>query len=262
MVQFTPLSQTDHGDHRWTRYTSYDHARADAVAPVTLQELTQASKTLPLCFTPSGEGYSLAVLQSLLPGQNLCVAPNGQWLTEYTPAVYRAYPFGLGQTETEDHFLCADMDSGLIDVDGEGEPMFDDSGPTEAIRSVMNFLLALHKDRAATTRVVAMLARHGLIKPWALTIKTEEGERLVEGVFTLDEAALNALAPDALAEVRDAGGLAVAYCQLLSTRNLATLQQLIKAHTDLQQSHMQVQPAPEPSDPFADFMKDTGLIQF
>lgn len=260
MAQFTPLSQTDHGIHTWTRYSSYDHARGDAVVPVTLQELAQASKTLPLCFTPTGEGYSLAVLQSLLPGQNLCVAPNGQWLTEYTPAIYRAYPFGLGQTETGDHVLCADMDSGLIVEGGEGEPMFDASGPTEAIQSVMNFLLALHKDRAATARVVELLAGHGLIKPWPLTIKTAEGERPVEGIHTLDEAALNALAPDALAEVRDAGGLAVAYCQLLSTRNLATLQQLIKAHTDLQQA--KVQPDPEPSDPFADFMKDTGLIQF
>lgn len=258
MPQFTSLSQDEHGAKRWARYSSYDHACGDAAAPVTLQELTQASKSLPLCFLPVGEGYRLSVLQSLLPGHNLCVAPNGQWLTDYTPAIYRAYPFALGQTEDGEQVLCADLDSGLIG--DEGEPLFDPIGPTEAVQTVISFLMAAHQDRAATDRICDVLAQHGLITPWTLNIKTDDGERPVEGVYCIDEKALNALSAEDLVAVRDVGGLVVAYCQLLSMRNLATLQQLIKVHTDLQQA--QVQPDPEPSDAFADFMKDTGLIQF
>ena len=260
MPQFTSLSQTDHGAKRWARYSSYDHARGDAVAPVTLQELTKASKSLPLCFIGAGEGYTLSVLQGLMPGQNLCVAPNGQWLTDYTPARYRAYPFALGQTEDGQQVLCADMESGLIG--DEGEAIFDPSGPTEAVQSVMSFLMASHTDRAATARVVDVLAAHGLIGPWTLTVKTDEGERPVEGIYSIDEKALNALSAEDLVAVRDAGGLAVAYCQLLSMRNLATLQQLIQIHTDAQQAEIKSAPQSDSGDPFLDFMNDAGMIQF
>ena len=51
-------------------------------------------------------------------------------------------------------------------------------------------------------------------------------EQQVEGLFRIDEAALNALPADALAEVRDANALALAYCQLLSQQRLQALGKL------------------------------------
>jgi hypothetical protein len=62
-----------------------------------------------------------------------------------------------------------------------------------------------------------------LFQPWPLTVRTAEGERQIEGLHRIDEARLNALDAQALHRVHAAGGLVVAYCQLLSMGNIQTL---------------------------------------
>jgi hypothetical protein len=71
--------------------------------------------------------------------------------------------------------------------------------------------------------VCAALQAEDLFQPWPLKVQGPEGERNIEGLFRIDEARLNSLEPDALARVQKAGGLPVAYCQLLSMSNIQTL---------------------------------------
>ena len=52
----------------------------------------------------------------------------------------------------------------------------------------------------------------------------------VEGLYRIDEAAMNWLAAAVLMEVRDAGALALAYCQRLSMQHLPLMGQLVEAH--------------------------------
>jgi len=71
--------------------------------------------------------------------------------------------------------------------------------------------------------VCAALAAEGLFEPWPLTVQGPNGERNIEGLFRIDEKRLDRLDADALARVQKAGGLPVAYCQLLSKTNIQTL---------------------------------------
>ena len=43
---------------------------------------------------------------------------------------------------------------------------------------------------------VAALAEAGVIQPWPIKLKAEQGERAIAGLHRVDEAALNALADD------------------------------------------------------------------
>ncbi len=52
----------------------------------------------------------------------------------------------------------------------------------------------------------------------------------MEGLFRIDEAALNQLPAEAPIELRNTGALLCAYCQLLSIQHLQTLGQLAAAH--------------------------------
>ena len=234
MSNIKPLLKSEHSDSKWRRYANYLHAKSDAVAPITVQEMVKASKVLPLCFIRTGEdAFVPAVIQSLVGGTNLLVAPDGRWMAPYVPACYRSFPFALGISETGERILCADFDSDLIGE--EGDPLFEDGEPSKAVKEVFGFLHTVQDDREKAKRVSAVLNEHNLIAEWPLKIKTESGENEVKGIYRINEAALNALSAVDLAEVRDAGGLPVAYCQLLSMQNLVLLEQLAKFHAQAQQ---------------------------
>jgi hypothetical protein len=74
------------------------------------------------------------------------------------------------------------------------------------------------------------LQKHQLIQHWPIKLQTTAGEQAVEGLFRIDETALNQLPAEALLELRNTGALLCAYCQLLSMQHLQTFGQLAAAH--------------------------------
>ena len=71
------------------------------------------------------------------------------------------------------------------------------------------------------------------IKERAIKLKSDQGEVPVEGLFRIDEQALNILDKDDFEEVRQAGALPLIYCQLLSMQHLLALAQFA-AHKEKQ----------------------------
>ena len=171
----------------------------------------------------------MAVL-GIQPGQNLFVAPDGRWLGGYTPACYRAHPFALASLPDGQQVLAFDADSGLL-TETEGEPFYgSDGSPSQAVQGILAFLTQVHANQGVTHRSAQALAEQQLIQPWPITVQAEGGERRVEELFRIDEAALHALPAEALKALQQAGALPMAYCQLLSMQHLALLGSLAQAH--------------------------------
>ena len=87
------------------------------------------------------------------------------------------------------------------------------------------------------------LVQAGVIKPWPITIKGEQGDRVVNGLNCIDEAALNALPNEDFLKLRATGALPIAYAQLLSMNQLGVFEHLGK---------IQGQLAPKPIAPMPD----------
>lgn len=229
MTEFLAINPERHANKVWKRYTSYAFAARETVIPLLGAELSKAVPALPIGFTRDQDRYQLVAVTSLRPGENLFVAPGGQWLGAYIPAALRGYPFRLVQPEgAEQAILCIDEASGLVveAVQG-GEAFFDDQGqPSPVLKSVLDFLSQLERSRAVTQQAVNALAAAHLITPWALNLKQGEQTVPVTGLYRIDEAALNALDNDAFLKLRQAGALLVAYAQLLSMNQLAVLERL------------------------------------
>ncbi|WP_439508696.1 SapC family protein [Yoonia sp.] len=224
MPRYDLITKSGFAAQAWRRYDSYAFAATDAVAPLVVTELSKCCMSLPIAFIQQNDMFVPHAVQGLEPGRNLFVV-NGKWVAPYTPAAYRGYPFALAQGEDDQLHLCIDMDSGLVGA-GEGfdQPFFDDAGEAaKPVKDVLNFLQQIHRNRAVTQRVCAALAAEDLFQPWPLKVQGPDGERRVDGLFRIDEARLNTLDPDALHRVQKAGGLPVAYCQLLSMGNIQTL---------------------------------------
>jgi hypothetical protein len=228
------ISHQVFADKRFKRYDSYQFAAKDALAPIVIREMPKACVTLPIGFTQIGEGFAPVVVQSLLPGRNLFVGPDGRWIGPYIPAVYRGYPFGLAKTEDERQVLCFEEDSGLLSEDGEsGEPFFGDDGkPTKAVNDILDFLTQLSVNRQTTQRICGLLKEHGLIQPWPIKLQGPENAgsaQNIEGLFRIDEGAFNAISAEALVSLRDGGALLMIFCQLLSMQHISALGELLKA---------------------------------
>ncbi len=222
MPRYDLITKSGFAAQGWRRYDSYAFAANDAVVPLVVQELAKACMSLPIAFLRQNDAFVPHAVQGLEPGRNLFVV-NGKWVAPYTPAAYRGYPFALAKGEDDQLHLCIDMDSGLVGADGD-QPFFDEAGEAaKPVKDALNFLQQIHNNRAVTVRVCAALAAEDLFQPWPLKVQTADGERNIEGLFRIDEARLNSLDPEALARVQKAGGLPVAYCQLLSMGNIQTL---------------------------------------
>jgi hypothetical protein len=229
MPNLQAVSRERHADKRWQRYSSYVFAEKDAVCPLVAQELPKAMMCMPVGFTQAGEGFTLVAIQGLAPGECLLVDGAGKWLTEYTPAHYRGYPFALASSTDGQRVLCIDEDSGLVDQH-VGEAFFgDDGAPAQAVADVLDFLSQLANNAQATQRICNVLQEHGLIQPWPIAVQNDAGDQKVGGLFRIDEVALNALPAEGLAALRSAGALPIAYCQLLSMQHLGRLGKLSQA---------------------------------
>lgn len=258
MVQLTVISREQHADKRWKRYSSYSFAAADAVAPLVVQEVPRACLSLPVSFMEVDNGFRLVLVQGLQPGKNLLVGPDGRWVPGcYVPAAYRSYPFVLANATDGRRVLCVREDSGLLS-DSEGEPFFDEDGePAKPVRDVLAFLEQVSVNVQTTARLCALLAKYELIQPWNVHVKAEKGDHKVDGLFRIDEAALNALPIDALQALREGGALPLAYCQLLSMQHLHQLGRLA-AH----QQSMETLVQPETDELDLEFLSDDDNIRF
>jgi hypothetical protein len=231
MPNYQIITRERHGAKRWLRYTGYAFAMRDAVMPLALAELAKAALSLPIGFIAQGDGFIPAAVMSLQAEKNLFIAADGRWIHGYIPAAIRGYPFRLAKATDGRQVLCIDEDSGLVHDGPDGESFFDDEGkPVHALRDIMNFLEQTEQSRQVAAHACAILNKHQLIKPWPITCQTERGDRKIDGLFRIDETALNQIAADALFEVRNAGGLQIAYCQLISMQHLPALGELTVAH--------------------------------
>ena len=262
MPQFTAISRDSHAGKKWQRFKSYGFASKVVLAPVVGVEVARAALALPLAFLQEAERFVLVAVLSLKPGRNMLVGPDGRWLGGYVPACLRGYPFRLlPQQGTDQIVLCIDTDSGLVvDGDAAGEDFVGPDGNiSPALKKVLDFLNQLERSRQATEVAVSALAEAGVIQPWPIKLKAEQGERAVTGLYRVDEVALNALAEDVFLKLRKASALPIAYAQMLSAGQLGIFEHLARLQAQLRPPPLSA--LPENIDSLFELPSD-GTVQF
>lgn len=230
MPNYIALSRETHSTKRWQHPASYIFASNEAVAPLAAQEFPKAMMSLPIAFYAHGDSFQATAVLGLEQGKSLFVAQDGRWLGGYVPAIFRTYPFRLADTPEGQKVMCIDLDSGLQTDGPEGEKFFyDDGAPASEVSQALELLNQLETSRAVTAAGCAVLQACKLIVPWDISVKTDTGEQKIEGLYKVDETAMNALSNEEFLRLREHGALAMAYCQLLSMQHLLVLGELAQA---------------------------------
>lgn len=220
--RYEPITWERYGHQTWEPAKSYAFASGHSFAHLVGSELSRAAMSLPIGFTRHTQCWMPTAILNLMPGSNLFVKADGSWTQAYVPAVFRAYPFKVSFLASGEQVLCFDEGSGLL---GTGEEQFFD-GPgvlSAPLKNMLEMQEKLEASRVQTVKACEVLAKYDLIEPWLIDVVTASGEQRVSDFSRINEQGLLTLSPQALHEVASAGGLAVAYCQLLSMQHLPQL---------------------------------------
>lgn len=229
--QWVAVQKTTHQHTRWLKYSHYNFAKNDTVAPVLLAELTQLLPFYPLAFVAAEQGFQLVALQSIQPKLNLYLSAEGKWRVPYVPSTYRSHPFMLAPKNDTEQTLCLNETSEFIIKDStQGKAIINAQGELdESMQPIIRFLQQCHANKQLTQQAVDLLNQHHLIVPWPIEQSQNDTKVPVNGVYQIDASALHQLSGEALAELNQHHALELAYAQLHSKprlHNFETLSQL------------------------------------
>lgn len=263
MTQLTAISLEQFANKAWKRVTNYAFAAQVNIVQIVAIELPNLIPIMPLGFVQTGSIFELVAITSLQPGANLYVAPDGRWLGSYIPAALRGYPFRMAKPlDTEGSVLCIDEGSGLVVEAGQGEAFFDDIGaPTQATKDTLDFLVQVERSGLVTQAAVDALQAAELIQPWPINLQNGDQAVAVEGLFRINEVALNVLPDEDFLMLRKAGALLVAYAQMLSMNQLGELEKLNKLQERLKEQAAVQMIVPSGLEGF-NLCQDDGTIKF
>ncbi|WP_346799129.1 SapC family protein [Halomonas sp. Bachu 37] len=219
MTQWIAVSRTQHADKHYLPREGYDFASKQPMAQVLLAELAKLLPHYPLGFIKQGEHYVPVAL--LGTEQNLYVAPSGKWLGKYVPASLRGYPFTLASNETGEKALAIEAD---YLSDDAGKPLFAEGEPTKSVADTLAFLTQCENNRQTTQAACQALESAGILTPWPLTVPIGESRKRFNGLYRVDEQALNTLDAETYATLQGAP-MQLAYAQLYSIAQTEQLTQ-------------------------------------
>lgn len=225
MPEWIALSRTAHAEHTYRPREGYHHAAGQMMAPVVLAELHKLLPHYTLGLLPVDDGLVPVVVLGVDKGHNLYLHPDGRWLGHYVPALLRAHPFGLADGKGADKVVAIDA----AHLENGSEPLFDHGELNATVADTLRFLQQCEHSRHATVDACRALQAAGVTAEWPLTVAVGDGHRRINGLYRVDEAALNALDAETYATLQGAP-MQLAYAQLYSQSQTEQLTQRAALH--------------------------------
>jgi hypothetical protein len=229
-INMIPLDSVKHKNLRINVDRNYSHVSNQNMTPLLASEFIPASTNFPIVFVKQQETgkFKSVGLLGLDAGENLVFA-NNKVHSNYIPVNIRRYPFAAGGkvADESEMILCIDENSALLN-EKEGVQIFDENGkPSEATQQVTKLLTDILAKDAATEIFIAFLVENDLLQPAEVTLKLgEEGDKQLNGLYKIDEEALNELSDDLVLTLYKRKYFAAIYAHLASLGQFNRLLQL------------------------------------
>lgn len=239
--RYTTVRRSIHTDAGYKPINSYGFASQLQTIPVLHKEVAHISQQMAVAFQLHGAGtpsehYELIAIQSLEPGKNLFITPDGRWITGYQPEFYKSYPFAyIGNSETNQAELHIDEDviieQAAIQPTEEVIRLFNDEGNlNDPVRQTVDALNKAMQERSKTLTLCRELHEAGVICPWDIKFhdldpppNSKPQIKVMQGLNHINQTALQELPADTLAQLNQSGALHLAYGQLLSEPRLGLM---------------------------------------
>lgn len=218
--QLEPLSSSAHAKFKSRPLQTAPFLAKSHAIPVTTDEFVMCQRFYPIVFS-GGENPVPLILMGLNEGVNVFVDDDGKPRDElYIPAYVRRYPFMLARlrSDADELSLCFDPSAGSIGAFKDGEPLFDDGKPSEAVNTVLKFCEEFELSAQRTNAFMKQLIDMELLMEGEVSIQpTQESQPFVyRGFQMIAEEKLRDMRGDELRKINQNGILPLIYAHLFS----------------------------------------------
>lgn len=227
MPKFVPVSNTQHADFKVKEDVTFSHVKKQHILPLVIHEFARAAHDYPIVFVKDGETgqFRCVALLGLKPEQNVFYNEE-RWQASYIPECLRGYPFVLAADKNveDQQILYFDQDSERVNQQ-DGQALFNEKGEqTEFITNMGNFLSDLVFKQQQTDTFIKALLEDSLITPQTLEVSLKGKDTYkVNGLYLLDEKALNELSDKKFLGLKKKGFLPPIYAALFSMSQVTAL---------------------------------------
>ncbi|HOO52225.1 MAG TPA: SapC family protein [Alphaproteobacteria bacterium] len=200
--------------------------------PITMIEMPQICHHYPIAFSPDQNATPVAIL-GLRDNENLFLDEDGEWEPmTYIPSYIRRYPFIFSENPKNDQLvLCVDIDSAIVEEDGEQRFFTDDGTATALSKNALEFCKSYHAAAHQTTELGKALVEADLLVERTAEIMAPNGKKInFSGFRIIDEQKLMALDDKKFLELRQKGFLPFIYAHLFSGAQWQKLSALLAKH--------------------------------
>lgn len=222
------LNNADHRDLRVLLEPGAERGDAVMATLITPAEFRRAQGDYPIVFRLNQEDGSFTALAlfGFENGENLFLE-DGKWDAHYRPLSIAIQPFLIGRPADGDGEgqVHIDMDHPRISSTYEGTRVFDeDGGTTPYLEEIAGLLGELDDGFRHSTDFFEALKRHELLEPFTLEVPLSDGSKhSLVGFHIIDEAKLQKLDGDALADLHSNGHLMPVFMALASLSHFTEL---------------------------------------
>ncbi len=215
-----PLSSSVHAGYKTRPTDSAPYLATANAIPLTIDEFTTAQRHFPIVFSSGDVPVPLA-LMGLNDGVNVFIDDEGKPINPvYIPAYVRRYPYLLARLDqkAEELSLCFDPESDLIGEGGEGNALFEDEKPTEALNAILKFCEDFEIAAQRTNAFVKELQEMDLLIDGEVTIQPGDAAQpfLYRGFRMVDEEKVRDADRRSAAQVQPERHPAAVYAHLFS----------------------------------------------
>jgi hypothetical protein len=216
----TPLSSVEHASWKARASEALPVFGRQHAIPITIDEFAVAQRYYPIIFS-AGENPVPLALMGLNEGVNTFVDSEGKLIEHvYVPAYVRRYPFLLARLrdDTEELSLCFDPTAGTLGPFEDGDPLFVDGQPSDAIKAILGFCEQFEQAGQRTTAFMQELVSAGLLMDGEVSIQVAESDQpfVYRGFQMVNEEKLRELRGDSLRKMMKSGLLPLVHAHLFS----------------------------------------------
>jgi len=213
--------------------SNYDFAKNINSVPLTAIEFTNATPEYSIVFAGSEDAVMPAVILGFRDNENLYLADDGKWNSQYIPAFIRRYPFIFSSSDDGKQLsLCIDEEFTGLNKNGVGERLFDSEGEkTQYLQRVLNFSSEYQGQFQRTQTFSKKLKELNLLEPMHAQITLATGKKMDLGGFqVVSRERLNKLTNKQIGSLVKSGELELIYLHLQSLRNFNTMVDRVTAN--------------------------------
>ncbi|MFT4887927.1 MAG: hypothetical protein ACJAY7_001171 [Pseudohongiellaceae bacterium] len=226
-----PLQNDKHANLKTTQSGDYTRHKERHLIPIIAQDFFTLAAEFPVVFVKNneaGEFIPVAVM-SLREGQNLYCATE-EWQAQVVPLSFNNAPFSIARTdpEGEQFVVLIDEESPMLG-ETDGEPLFKEGGEkTEYLEKRIESLLHVAQQVQQTQAICKLFEEKNLFTTNQVQLQHRPDGKTynIDGIYTINETALNELSDEDVLELRSKGLLSMIYAHLTSLQQLRRLSKM------------------------------------